>query len=253
MSNDKLRTANGRRFQALVFDLFNTILHFDETLLPEVEVSGLRFRTTGAAVYRQLSRQRNVEFSEERFLEEFLESRRRLMELWGPELREYPSRRRFELMAEVLEIEDESAIDLMVEAHMEEMYRMIYLPERNRTVLQRLGDQPVFLASNFDHAPTARRALRKHGLEGDLDEIFISHELGWRKPGRRFFETIIAATGIDPARCLFIGDDPVCDVWGASQAGFQTAWLPRPGAKTPQTEPSWVLKKLEDVLEIVNR
>ena len=62
------------KFQAIFFDLFNTLLHFDFSLLPQVEFQGQRLPTTSVEVYRQLSESKDLPFPYSRFLEEFQES-----------------------------------------------------------------------------------------------------------------------------------------------------------------------------------
>ena len=50
-------------YQAIFFDLFNTLLYFDYSLLPEVEFEGKRFRTTTVEVYRRLQVEFGISFS----------------------------------------------------------------------------------------------------------------------------------------------------------------------------------------------
>jgi FMN phosphatase YigB (HAD superfamily) len=40
--------------------------------------------------------------------------------------------------------------------------------------------------------------------------------------------------GVEPARVLHIGDDPLADVVGATQAGMQAVWLNRDGREWPK-------------------
>jgi len=81
------------------------------------------------------------------------------------------------------------------------------------------------IASNYDRRLRAVVA----GLS-DLKrarEIFVSSEIGWRKPSNRFFQALVAQTQLRPDQILHIGDNYVNDVAGASSAGLQ-AWLLSP-------------------------
>ncbi|MGH2719756.1 MAG: HAD family hydrolase [Actinomycetota bacterium] len=67
----------------------------------------------------------------------------------------------------------------------------------------------------------ARRANR---LEGDVDPWVVSADIGVRKPGREIYEAFVAASGCEPARCLFV-DDTVENLEAARRLGFQTVWF----------------------------
>jgi putative hydrolase of the HAD superfamily len=62
---------------------------------------------------------------------------------------------------------------------------------------------------------------------GLFDEIFVSSELGLRKPERRAFDTVAQRIGIDPAAILFF-DDLAQNIDGAHAAGFQAVQVRGP-------------------------
>ena len=240
------------KFEAIFLDLFNTLLHFDYSLLPEVEYKDQHFRTTSVEVYHRLKQEFGVGFSYERFLEEFLKSRQIIGEMQQKEHREFSSLRRFEILQERVGLEDDGAATLMVEVHMGEMFRIMYCPPEKSRVLGKLQGYPLILVSNFDHAATARRALQKFGLEERFTQTFISEEVGWRKPSERFFQIVRERSGFDPQRCLFVGDDPVADVYGGGRAGFQVAWLVEVDQRTaPPVPPRWILRNLSEILTLL--
>ena len=147
---------------------------------------------------------------------------------------------------------DTQAADFMTQVHMDEMFRTMYCPENTKTLLDRLSGTPLVLASNFDHAPTVRRALRSFELEERFEKIFISDEVGCRKPGRKFFKLILEKSGYDPTHCLYVGDDAEDDVRGAVREGFQVAWLVEgEAAEDPPTAPNWIIRDLLEVINIV--
>ncbi len=240
------------RFQAIFFDLFNTLLHFDFSLLPQVEFQGQSLPTTSVEVYRQLKESRDPSFSYERFLEEFLESREIVTQLRNQEHREFSCLERFKILCKRLDVQDDSVAEFIVKAHMDEMFRIMHFPDDRKALLDQLTDFPLVLVSNFDHAPTVRRALGKFGLEERFEAIFISDEVGWRKPGNEFYSVVLMATEYSPQQCLYVGDDPEADVYGATQQGFQVAWLVenRP-PEDPPVQPKWIIRDLSQILEIV--
>ncbi len=239
------------KYQAIVFDLFNTLLHFDDRCLPLTEYQGKFIRTSMVELYRQGQSRWNLDCSWQDFLEAFFEVSHQLREIKVAQGREYPSQRRFEMLRQHLGIEDESASQLMVELHMEQMFRSMYLPDGNLEVLETLGQYPKVLASNFDHAPTARRALKAFGLDRHLDSVFISDEVGWIKPWPQFFQAILRQTGLEAAQCLYVGDDPQADCEGAGRAGFQVIWLNSTSTYQPSVPPKKRISRLAELKDLL--
>ncbi len=237
--------------RAVFFDLYGTLLHFDYGVLGRVELDGREVPSTMPAVHASLRHCFEVDFSVEALQRAALEARRELKSMWGPEHREFSTFERFRLIARALEL-GEAAIEEMVRVHMDEMFRMMYRPASTLPVLEALSDRPLFLASNFDHAATARRALAEFELDGHFTGIYISDELGWRKPGARFFTEISRRSGVEPGRAFFVGDDPGADIEGAAAAGFRTVWLrPREPYKEPSRGPHHEIERLEQFLELL--
>ena len=239
------------KFEAVFFDLYNTLLHFDFSILPEVEFKGQTLPTTSVEIHRHVEERFNIRVPYQRFLQEFLKSLEIITEIREKEYQEISCLERFRIVCRRLDI-DLQAADLMTQVHMDELFRTMYCPEETQAVLGRLSDIPLVLVSNFDHAPTVRRALESLGLEEYFSHIFISDEVGWRKPGPKFFEIVLAETRHDPQQCLYVGDDAVDDLLGAIREGFQMAWLvEQPRAVRPPEEPRWVIRDLGEVLDIV--
>ena len=239
------------KFEAVFFDLYNTLFHFDFSILPEVDFRGQKLPTTSVEVHRQVEEKYEKNVPYQCFLEEFLESMKIITQIRGKEDREVSCLERFQIMCKRLDM-DTQAADFMTQVHMDEMFRTMCCPEKTKILLEKLSDTPLILASNFDHAPTVRRALRSFELEDRFKEIFISDEVGCRKPGRKFFDFILKKTGYDPTHCLYVGDDAEADVLGAVREGFQVAWLVEGGAsEDPPVTPRWVIEDLLEVAGIV--
>lgn len=245
--------ADAARFDAIFFDLFNTLLHFDFSRLPEVGFDGEVVRTTSLEVHRQVRDHFSVSCSHHDFFREFIDSQRRVVQMRGEEYREIPAQKRFEIIAERLGIGDEGAAELMVRVHMDEMYRCMYFPDAKKEILDALADHPLILVSNFDHGPTAWRALREFELDHRFEAVFISDDVGWRKPGERLFEIVLESTQYTPECCLYVGDDPAADADGAGREGFQVAWLSEKDSRSePALSPRWVVRDFAELLGIVN-
>ncbi len=87
------------------------------------------------------------------------------------------------------------------------------------------GGVAIALASNFDS--------RLHAVcEGfpvlrDLRVRAVSSELGYRKPHRIFYESLVQLCGVPAADILMVGDTPEVDVIGARAAGLRAVLIDR--------------------------
>jgi len=70
-----------------------------------------------------------------------------------------------------------------------------------------------------------------------IADLFEGHvtaaAAGAAKPHPKIFEYLLRATGVAPIEVLHIGDDPLADVVGATQAGMQAVWLNRETREWP--------------------
>lgn len=74
-------------------------------------------------------------------------------------------------------------------------------------------------------AQNQRRKLERIGLADNFDHVVVSGEAGFEKPDRRIFELALKMIQVCPVDALFVGDDPMRDILGASQAGLLTCWV----------------------------
>lgn len=82
----------------------------------------------------------------------------------------------------------------------------------------------LWLLSNAQRVFTAYE-LRHLGLGDQLDGIFISSDYGCRKPDARFYQALLQEKGLDPNRCLMIGNDRETDIAGAKALGMGTLYM----------------------------
>jgi len=72
-----------------------------------------------------------------------------------------------------------------------------------------------------------------------LGDLFAGHvtasAAGAAKPDARIYAALLEMAGVEASRVLHIGDDPLADVVGATQAGMQAVWLNRDGREWPKS------------------
>lgn len=93
-------------------------------------------------------------------------------------------------------------------------------------VLEKLKSEGknIYLLSN------AQRSFTEHeldtlGLTKYFDVIMISSDCGVKKPNLMFFKMLMKRCGLRSKDCLFVGNDEICDVFGAKKAGMDTFYI----------------------------
>jgi HAD superfamily hydrolase (TIGR01509 family) len=107
----------------------------------------------------------------------------------------------------------------------------------------------LVVATNADASTGADvlAALARVGLDGLVDGVVSSADVGHRKPDAAFYRAALQHQGtggaaLDPARAVMVGDSAMNDVAGAKAAGLRAVWLNParlplpPGAPTPDAE-----------------
>jgi len=241
-----------KKYSAVLFDLFDTLVMFEPSLLPKVTLNGETWNSTAQHVFtRMRSSLGEMEFTD--FYEPFVESHRELLELRKKDLREYPNRKRFEIFMEKMGLKgDDGMLEKFVLSHMEGLRGAMVYPEHHTEVLLYLKEKGYRLSvvSNFDHAPTARELLRKFGIVDFFEHIVISEEVGWRKPHRKIFEFALASLDESPSDVIFIGDDPEADIMGSSDCGIDSVWVKR-REQFAQAKPKFIIKDLKNLKKII--
>lgn len=85
------------------------------------------------------------------------------------------------------------------------------------------------IASNFD--ARLRAVCAGWPPLNKCESLFISSEIGFAKPDKRYFEKVTHHLGVEPASILLIGDDVEADYEGALAAGWNAILLDRSGRR----------------------
>jgi HAD superfamily hydrolase (TIGR01662 family) len=65
--------------------------------------------------------------------------------------------------------------------------------------------------------------LETDGLTDAFKAVVLSSKVGYRKPGPEIYFEACRRIGVEPARCAYVGDNPIRDVEGTRLAGFGMA------------------------------
>ena len=106
---------------------------------------------------------------------------------------------------------------------------------------------PLWVVSNWDIE--LQKVLAGLGWMRYFDGIVASAVLGVEKPRREIYDEALHLAGVPADRAVMVGNDPVSDVKGASEAGIDSVFINRKGSEAP--EATFVLPDLRNLPGIV--
>ncbi|WP_349549896.1 YjjG family noncanonical pyrimidine nucleotidase [Leuconostoc pseudomesenteroides] len=102
-------------------------------------------------------------------------------------------------------------------------------------------------------AKTQHERLVGSGINNYFDEIFISEEIGYRKPEPQFFETILDNNpDRNISNTVMIGDRLSADIVGANAVGMKSIWYnPHQNQTTSKSAPTYIANDYQDILDLI--
>jgi putative hydrolase of the HAD superfamily len=98
--------------------------------------------------------------------------------------------------------------------------------------------------------------LEEEGLTPYFETVILSSIFRHRKPGPQIYLEAARRAGVDPARSVYVGDNPSRDILGTRRAGFGMAIIlmePDTLEKEPSTgddKPDLIIHKLSELLDV---
>lgn len=246
-----------KNYKYIFFDLFDTLINFDYEKLPEISVDGEKHNSTSGLVYDVLQKY-HPEISFDIFYKPFMETYSEFQAIKLIEYREYPNADRFKLLMSKLSVDDSQGnkdmIEEMVIAHMQGLASATVLPDGNIDAMEYLKEKgyKFALISNFDYAPTAYKLLEKYDLKKYFEQIFVSIEVGWRKPSKKIFQSALDGCNINNEEVIHVGDNFGADIVGAYDIGIDTIWINRKveELKHEYASPNYIIFKLPEITSL---
>jgi HAD superfamily hydrolase (TIGR01549 family) len=245
----------GRSPDAVLLDLFGTLVEFDSSRIPLLELATGPVRSTLPG-YAAMLHEIVPDVSPERFhgvlvdvSTEIARARRASHEETSSQERFARALRRVGVAGgDVGEYAEQLAL-----AHMGQLVAATRAPKAHLALLERLaGMVSLGCVSNFDHGPSARRILEETGMARFLTSVVVSDSFGLRKPAPAIFHAALGDLGVEASSALFVGDTFDEDVRGAVDAGMTAVWLnPTGAAPPPGAVPHLVVGTLSDVEQLV--
>jgi HAD superfamily hydrolase (TIGR01662 family) len=211
-----------RRFEAVLFDLGDTLIYFDGNW---------------ADVFRQaeLKLMRSLRGSGVGVEDEFLEVFSGRMEAYFHEREsEFIEHTSFAILKNTLQDFGYSEIqESTIKQALAAMYSITqehWIPEDDAiatlTELQNAGYR-LALISNAADDPNTQFLVDKLGARHFFEVVISSAALGIRKPDPQIFHSVLSEMDLAPGNAVMVGDSLGADILGARNAGVYSIWLTR--------------------------
>jgi putative hydrolase of the HAD superfamily len=136
-----------------------------------------------------------------------------------------------------------------------ELYRKWFVPRPGaEEVLRALRERRVPTALISMCAPDTPALWHASPLAGLVDVEIFSCEVGLRKPEPEIYLLACERLGVEPARCLYVGDGAYAELSGAASVGMHAVLIRDPAeahveALRPEAE-EWAGPKIEDLRQV---
>jgi putative hydrolase of the HAD superfamily len=95
--------------------------------------------------------------------------------------------------------------------------------------------------------------FRRDGVLDLIDGAVYTSEIDWTKPHHEAFQAAMTAVGVtDPTRCVFVGDRPYDDVFGAKSIGMRAVLIPNNDVpRYEHAAPDAVISRLSELAPLI--
>ena len=99
------------------------------------------------------------------------------------------------------------------------------------------------------------QVIKKYKIETLFDGLFVSSEIGVRKPDARIFYIALKEFSVKPKETVFVSDELGDDLVGAKGCGMKIIWLYQGIEKEilEIVQPDGIIKNLKEAIPIINK
>ena len=223
---------NKRKFQAVVLDLFDTLVTWDPGKLPVFQWNGRETHSTIPWILPRVEKALGPRYSLEAFVTSYTKVYEEInleRERDGIEITCHERFVRTLNKLGVEAVEQASLAEDLTRIHMRGVRGVTSAPAARITAVRRLAQKyRLGLLSNFDDSQTGWEIMADTGVKDRFEAIIISADVAIRKPNPKIFLRMLEMLKLPPDAVLFVGDAPHHDVLGAKNVGMSAAWIHRP-------------------------
>ena len=123
------------------------------------------------------------------------------------------------------------------------------MPDAYNVLSQLYTKYDIYIVTN-GISDVQRSRFSIAGLEKFAKDIFVSEEIGFEKPDKRYFNSVFEKTGdLEMSHYVIIGDSLTSDIIGAMNCGIDSIWLSYSGKKDER--PTYTVGSLSEILNIL--
>lgn len=128
------------------------------------------------------------------------------------------------------------------------------MPNAKEVIKTLYAHYPLYIVTNGS-AQTQKKRLQDSGLKPYFSDIFISEEIGYRKPMVEFFQHCLAhLPQLKAQDILLIGDSLSSDILGGNRSGIDTCWMnPDQEPNNTNAIPMYEIQSLTELLPLLER
>ena len=247
-------------FQAIVLDLFDTLVNWDPNGLPLMTWEGREMHTTLPWLLPKVAEALGEEYDGQGFVAAWVavyEEINAERERDGIEITCY------ERLARTLQrigVTDDIQLRRLAEdlrrIHMRGVRSVTSAPANRKDAVRRLAERyRLGLLSNFDDSQTGWEIMADTGVKDKFEAIIISADVKLRKPNPKIFARMLAMLNLEAREVLFVGDTPHHDVGGAKAVGMAAAWISRRALPLPEgvAQPDYIIRDLAELPDLLEK
>lgn len=159
--------------------------------------------------------------------------------------------KRFEIFFDKYEIkQDEKEFDKILT----KMFKKTGTPIKGvKEILEKLKDKYELVITSNGPKEQQYDRLENADFSKYFSSIFISQEIGYNKPDKRFFNIVFEnIENKEKSEILIIGDSLSSDIAGGKIAEIDTCWYnPKNVENKSDIKPNYEIKRIEELLEII--
>lgn len=115
----------------------------------------------------------------------------------------------------------------------------------------RRRERGVYLLSNAQRLFTEPE-IRSLGIYDLFDDVFLSSEIGYKKPSPHFYNALLRKHALEPGTCVMVGNDWQADAWGAHNNGMASLYLRTPQSPRDEGELPPDCRRLECISDVLD-
>jgi len=239
----------GLRFRVVLFDLFDTLVLFDEVIDKD------DYPVYLGDMHRALLNH-GVNVSFEDFKETYFTVRTEIIERSRKTLEEPHFKLRVFLTLQKLGFnltEQDPIVADVTKAFSDEFKSRTRPDPEAKNVLQQLHQTyKLGLVSNFSIPECGYELLDQFELKQFLDAVVISGAVNRRKPSPEIFSTALKALGVEASETVFVGDSLTDDVQGSQNVGMTAILIKRtPIPEDNRVKPDAVVERLSELPKLI--